>query len=315
MIRTTAVLEDNTIANGLSLEELKAKENEIRWFWTDFNLPDEKEIAELERFFGFHPLAVEDCVNRLQRPKIDYYEGYAFFVLHYLHTEKIQKKEINIFLADRYIVTFHSEKSDQVERAWKEITMGTVTKRWGPFYVFYLILDKTVDDFFPILYDLEDRINVLDEQRKMETLFEQLFQIRRQLLYLRHTIHPMQEIVMEILDSEHLIRHKTDRAYIKDIYDHLLKISEMIESTREITADIRENHLSINTHRTNRIIQVLTVITTIFMPLTLITGIYGMNFSNMPELKWKYGYFAVLIFMALLGTGLYQWFKRNGWLK
>jgi len=148
VIRTTAVLEDNTIATGLSLEELKAKENEIRWFWTDFNLPDEKEIAELERFFGFHPLAVEDCVNRLQRPKIDYYEGYAFFVLHYLHTEKIQKKEINIFLADRYIVTFHSEKSDQVERAWKEITMGTVTKRWGPFYVFYLILDKTVDDFF-----------------------------------------------------------------------------------------------------------------------------------------------------------------------
>jgi magnesium transporter len=166
----------------------------------------------------------------------------------------------------------------------------------------------------------QESINRLENQREyksenVERLLDQLFRARSQLLYLRQTINPMRDLVYRMLNSRHLIWMKSEQAYFMDIYDHLIKISDMIESNREVTSDIRDNYLSVSTHRTNRIMQVLTVITTIFMPLTFIAGVYGMNFEYMSELKWKYGYFLVLSVMISMGVGMYGWFKRKGWLK
>jgi magnesium transporter len=132
---------------------------------------------------------------------------------------------------------------------------------------------------------------------------------------LRHTIIPMRDLLYRMLNSHRLETIQGKKEYFADIYDHLLKLSEMIDANREMTADIRDSYISYNSHQTNRVMKVLTVITTIFMPLTFIAGIYGMNFEHMPELNWDYGYFFILSIMLLIGVGMYVWFKRKGWFR
>ncbi|MNY35478.1 Magnesium transport protein CorA [compost metagenome] len=149
----------------------------------------------------------------------------------------------------------------------------------------------------------------------MEELMSQVFNVRGRLLKLRRTIVPMRDLMYRILNSQHVQSNGEERIYFGDIYDHLLKLTDMIEVDREMTADLRDSYISLNSNRMNSIMKTLTVITTIFMPLTLIAGIYGMNFRVMPELDWKYGYFGVLLLMLVLGAGMVRWFRRSGWFK
>lgn len=182
----------------------------------------------------------------------------------------------------------------------------------------YQILDKIVDNYFPLVYEIEDILNDLDEnssQQTMESLLDRLYDTRHNLLALRHTINPMRDLVYRMLNSQRVSSQITNIEYFSDIHDHLLKLTEMIEANRELTTDIRDSYLSLNSHETNRVMKVLTVITTIFMPLTFIAGIYGMNFENMPELTWKYGYFSTLLLMLTIGVGMFLWFWKKGWFK
>jgi magnesium transporter len=175
-----------------------------------------------------------------------------------------------------------------------------------------------VDNYFPLVYKIEDTLSELDENskgRSMEILLEDLFDTRHDLLSLRHTITPMRDLVYRIINSQRLEELQERKEYFSDIHDHLLKLSEMIEANRELTQDIRDSYISINSHESNHVMKVLTVITTIFMPLTFIAGIYGMNFRFMPELSWKYGYFGALGFMFLVGSWMSLWFKKKGWFK
>lgn len=161
---------------------------------------------------------------------------------------------------------------------------------------------------------MEDTLNEIDQnskRRTMEALLEVLFDTRQDLLSLRHAITPMRDLVYRIINSQRLTGTKDRIEYYSDIHDHLLKLTEMIEANRELTMDIRDSYISINSHQTNHVMKVLTVITTIFMPLTFIAGIYGMNFQNMPELYLKYGYFMILFLMILVGLGMSLWFKKK----
>lgn len=149
----------------------------------------------------------------------------------------------------------------------------------------------------------------------MDVLLDDLFYTRHQLLSLRHTINPMRDLIYRILNSQRMTEMQGKMVYFSDIHDHLLKLTEMIEAARELTTDIRDSYISINSYQTNHVMKVLTVITTIFMPITFIAGLYGMNFQNMPELHWKYGYIACLIVMFIVTLGLCLWFKKKGWFK
>src|SRR5690606_26332677 len=180
------------------------------------------------------------------------------------------------------------------------------------------VLDEIVDNYFPIVEKIEDVLNDIDEnsnRRAMKLLLQDLYDTRHDLLSIRHVVSPMRDLLYRILNSERLKNIRPNMEYFSDIHNHLIKLSEMIEENRELTTDIRDSYLSLNAHQTNRIMQVLTLITTIFMPLTFIAGIYGMNFVNMPELEWEYGYFGTLIAMLLIGTGMFVWFKSKGWFK
>jgi len=201
---------------------------------------------------------------------------------------------------------------------WTILLSHKKIEKWDTYYVFYQILDKIVDNYFPLLYSLEDDLDKIEDNtqnKSMNALMEELFDARYSLLNLRHTVHPMRDLLYRMLNSHHLKGINARREYFSDIYDHLLKLSEMVMSNREITADIRDSYLSLNSHQTNNVMKVLTIITSIFSPLTFIAGIYGMNFEHMPELSWRYGYLFSLTFMIVLGVIMILWFKRKGWFK
>jgi len=318
MINFIGVTNEGTIEKELTFGNLIL--SKYKWFWVDFDEPTDEEIVHLSSTFHFHPLAIEDCVHRLQRPKLDYYDDHTFYVTHILREEnkEIIKEELNFFVGENYVVTFHRMPATEVTQVWNRLLFHKEPDKWDPFYVFYQILDKIVDNYFPLIYKIEDELDRIEDNtqnKSMNDLMTELFNIRYMLLNLRHTFNPMRDLLYRMLNSHHLIEIKDRRKYFSDIYDHLLKLTEMVMSNRDVTADIRDSYLSLNSHQTNNVMKVLTIITSIFSPLTFIAGIYGMNFENMPELTWKYGYYFAVGLMVVLGVSMYLWFKKKGWFK
>ncbi|WP_054955666.1 magnesium/cobalt transporter CorA [Paenibacillus dakarensis] len=318
MIRTLAVTRSHEAVVGLPLEELQLEKYE--WVWVDFNAPTPEESRMLDTYFHFHPLAVEDCLYILQRPKLDHYDDLQFLVLHALDPDHLEAVEVDFFLSPSLFVSFHKQTLREVDEAWERVC-ESVKKRHvksnGPTYSAYTVMDKLVDQYFPSLFAIEDELAEIDskgEQESIEELMHQVFEIRSKLLKLRRTVVPMRDLLYRVLNSQHVQKHG-HHAYFSNIYDHLLKLTDMIEVDREMTADLRDSYISLNSNRMNSIMKTLTVITTVFMPLTLITGIYGMNFDVMPELHWRMGYGLVLLLMFLLSVWMVLWFSRRGWFK
>jgi len=316
MISIIGVLPDDTLVTDVPVE--KETLEKFKWYWVDFSDPTPQEFNLLAAVFDFHPLAIEDCGILLQRPKLDYYDGYNFYVTHTVKEEEdeIIKEELDFFVGKNFVVTFHFEKSREVTQVWDRISQRAAVGDWDPYYVFYQILDKLVDTYFPLIYNLEGRLDVIEDNEKnqsMDELMEELFDIRHMLLHIRQTVNPMRDLLYRMLNSQHLTEIKKRREYFSDIYDHLLKVSELVSSNREITTDIRDSYLSMTSHQSNEVMKVLTIITSIFTPLTLISGIYGMNFQYMPELDDRYSYFIVLGIMLMIGLSLFFWFKKKGW--
>lgn len=320
IINFIGVTVDNQIEKDLDINHTDLSKYE--WIWVDFNEPTDEEIQHLTDTFHFHQLAIEDCVQEFQRPKLDYYHDYTFYVTHTVREEKdeIFKDELDLFVGEDFIVTFHSVPSIEVTKVWSDILSQEKADYWDPFYVFYEILDKIVDNYFPIIYRIEDEIekNIENtEHKSMDCLMNELFETRGRLLSLLHTVNPMRDLLYRMLNSHHLNLNRIEerKVYFSDIYDHLLKLAEMVMSNREVTADIRDSFLSLNSHQTNNVMKLLTIITSIFAPLTFIAGIYGMNFENIPELSWKYGYFSSIGVMVMIGGVMLLWFKKKGWFK
>ncbi|MFC5542778.1 MAG: magnesium/cobalt transporter CorA [Bacilli bacterium] len=315
MIYYIGITKEGHLEKGDSLNQILF--SGFKWFWVDFSEPTEEEIRYLSDTFHFHPLAIEDCVQDLQRPKLDYFNHYTFFITHTLREEngELIKEELDFFVGETFIVTFHKQPSVEVIKVWNELIAATSVQQWDPYYVFYEILDKIVDNYFPIVYKIEDELAKIIMQQTGIQPMNDLMETRNMLLKLLHSVNPMRDLLYRMLNSHHLNLNQIDerREYFSNIHDHLLKLSEMVMSNREVTADIRDSYISLNAHQTNNVMKVLTIITSIFAPLTFIAGIYGMNFRNIPELSWKYGYFATLFVMFLIGASMLLWFKRKGW--
>ncbi|GEN84046.1 putative metal ion transporter YfjQ [Sporosarcina luteola] len=315
MLQTMGLTTTNEMIFDFGIEEIK--ELSLQWYWVDFDRPSEEESELLFSFFDFHPLAIEDCLGRLQRPKMDYYDGYTFFVLHSICSEDLEAEELNMFLGENFIVTFHFGKLQEMDKALEMIL--TTSKTWdqGHKFVAYQIFDKVVDQYFPILYNIEDHLDEIEEELSPRTVhlsMDYVFEVRGDLLRLRRTIFPMRELLYRMLNSERLNFTGQELAYFSDVYDHLIRLGEMIDSNRELTADIRDSQLSINSNRMNSIMTTLTIISSIFIPLTFIAGVYGMNFDRMPELHWRYSYLLVIVIMAIIALSMIYWFKRKGWI-
>ncbi|WP_307253053.1 magnesium/cobalt transporter CorA [Croceifilum oryzae] len=314
MIRTLAIKKDGTLLLDIPLQQLN--DPQIKWYWVDFNAPSMEETSKLTDHFRFHPLAIEDCLHHLQRPKLDYYEGYQFLIIHALKGPHMKLEEVDLFVAENFLVSFHYANLEEIDCIWERIIQHPDLVQKGPVFLTYKLIDKLVDAYFPFAHRTEDQLNEIESKPRGSTtkaLIDQIFQIRRDLSKLRRTVVPMSDLLYRVINSERFIQGKDQRVHFQHIYNHLIKLSYVIESSREVTSDIRDNYLSLNSYRMNTIMTTLTVISAIFIPLTFIVGVYGMNFEHMPELKWRYGYFMILGFMTIVGLGMLAWFKRKGW--
>ncbi len=307
--------EDNKLIYDFPLKDIHIQS--FKWYWIDFDQPNDDEATLLSTFFQFHPLTIEDCLNRLQRPKLDFYDDYAFFVLHAINHETIQAEELNMYLGKNYVITFHYTIIQGLKNARERIVQNPDKWQQGHVFVAHQIIDKVVDEYFPVLHKIEDHLNDIEETLSPSTVhlsMDSVFDVRSSLLQLRRTISPMRELLHRIISSERIELSMNEQAYFSDISDNLLRQGDILESNRELTADIRDSQLSINSNQMNRIMMILTIVSSVFIPLTFIAGVYGMNFDFMPELNWRYGYIIVLIVMLVIGSSMLALFKYKGWL-
>jgi magnesium transporter len=311
---TFAVTKKNEPVENLTLEELKG--DDISWYWVNFENPTREEEKLLDTYFKFHPLTIESCLNGIERPKMDFYEKYLFAILHRIHPDTQKVEEVDVFVGENFIVSFHQESWDGFLKIQELVKTSKCMDKLSSIDVFHMIIDELVDGYFPLMHNLEDEITDLEDNNdnlSTSELKKQVFAIRRRLTHMQKTIFPMRDLVYRIMNSTRIEKMEHHKIYFNDVYDHLIKLADLLLTNREITADIRDSYISSSADDMNRMMMKLTIITSIFMPLTLIAGIYGMNFVHMPELSGKYSYYIVLIGMGVLSVIMYTWFKKKGW--
>ncbi|OZI12308.1 magnesium and cobalt transport protein CorA [Bacillaceae bacterium SAS-127] len=315
MIRTCVLTKDGELIYDLPLQQINKEE--LEWCWVDFAEPTDEEQQLFSQAFQFHPLAIEDCLDQLVgRPKLDFYDQYYFFLVHTVDPNTYKAREVDVFVNERMIVTFHNISAPELNYVWEELK-GVEKLRQGPVFILHRLIDRFVDEFFPLVYQIEDQLNRVDEETDNYSgneLIDRLFDIRHDMAKLRQSIFPMRDLVYRVLNSTRLEFMNDHQIYFRDVYDHLLKLAEMLESYRDFSSDLRDNYVSVNSNKMNNIMMTLTVITTIFMPLTFIAGIYGMNFNYMPELQHRYGYYIVIGMMFIIALFMAFMFNKKGWL-
>jgi magnesium transporter len=294
--------------------------------WINVNgLHDVDLLQKFGEHFGFHPLALEDVLNTGQRPKIEDYDDHEFIVVKELRWQGgLEVEQISMFLGRRYVITLQEFPGDPFNPVRERIRKGKGRiRKMGPDYLAYALIDATVDEFFPILEKFGERIEDLEaevvENPTRETL-QEIHRVKRELLIMRRAAWPEREVINGLQRGEsHLIRKET-KIYLRDCYDHTIQIMDMIETYRDLTASMMDVYLSSISNRMNEIMKVLTIIATIFIPLTFIVGVYGMNFNpesgpwNMPELNWYWGYPVVWLVMLVIALGLLYIFWKREWL-
>jgi len=279
-------------------------------------------IEQIGKHYNLHPLVLEDILNIRQRPKIEYFDDYIFIVLKMLSYNEVLKEidaeQVSIILGSNFVFTFQERKGDLFDTIRNRLrnNIGIIRKSSSD-YLLYSLIDVIVDNYFLILEkigvrieDIEDKILLNPSPEVIRTIHN----LKNSLIELRKTVWPLREILSNLYKGEsELIKDKTS-VYFRDVYDHTIQIIDTIETLRDIVSGLLDVYLSSISNRMNEIMKVLTIIATIFIPLTFIAGVYGMNFKFMPELEWKMGYPMVLLVMFLSAIGMLIYFKRKKWL-
>jgi len=290
--------------------------------------PDALQLGELGARFGLHPLALEDVANTGQRPKLDPYEGNLFVTLGMptLESGQLQVAEISLFLGPDFVISICENAHDPFVEVRKRLLNGGGRLRQHTVdFLFYALIDTVVDHAYPVLEEMGETIEALEVElldRPDRDLLGRLHAIKRELILLRRQMWPARDLLAQVMRTDLPLLHPETLGYFRDAHDHAVQIIDLIESYRDITASLLDVYLSSMSHRLNDIMRVLTVITTVFMPLTFIAGVYGMNFvANehswwaMPEIRTTYGYPVVILTMAVIAGGMLGLFRRYGWLK
>ena len=283
-------------------------------------------IKTIGNVFELHPLALEDVLNKGQRPKIDEYDDLLFCIM----TMPVEIndstviEQVSIFLGENYVISFHTGSHDPFESLRNRLRKksGRIRQQKADF-ILYCILDLIIDQGYPILENFGDDIENIEDRllnsTTNKTTLAEIHRIRRELLLLRRNLWPQREVINNLLRSESSLIRESTLPYLRDCYDHTIQIIELIENYREMAASLIDVYLSSSTQRLNEIMRVLTMIATIFIPLTFVVGLYGMNFSHpdspwaMPELHWYYGYPMIWGVMIAIVVGMVFYFKRKDW--
>jgi magnesium transporter len=289
--------------------------------WVDLEAPTPDEAEVLTRVFSLHPLAIEDCWHEPQHPKIDDYGDYLFLVVHGVRYDsergQFETHELNVFLGANYLVTFHSFHSRSVEAVKGNVRRNPHVMGRSMDFVLHQIVDRLIDNYFPKLEIIEDKIDEVEGavlgNPKPEHV-TRIFDLRRSVSHLKRIATQEREVLGQISRGDFPQVHEKAQVYFKDIYDHLFRIVEAADNHRETLSVLVQVYVSMVSNQLNHTMRILTVIATMMLPLTVITGIYGMNFDFMPELRWRFGYPLVLIAMAVVSATMLLAFRRRKWL-
>ncbi len=290
--------------------------------WIDVQgLGDEQVLRQVAQAFGLHDLALEDVVNTPQRPKIEPYDDYLFIVARMPRpeaSERFDSEQLSIFLGPGYVLSFQERYGDILDPVRERIRAGKGwIRRQASDYLTYALLDTVIDYYYPLLESLGEMLAELEEEaldRPNPATLRRASHARVDLLHLRRILWPQREALRSLSRDEHPLISSTVQTYLRDCHDHSVQISEVVDSYREIVAAIASTYLTMVGNRTNEVMKVLTIMASIFIPLTFMAGVYGMNFQYMPELHFHYAYPAIWLAMAAVALGMLIYFHRKGWL-
>ena len=295
--------------------------------WADFAAtPPEEDEPILRKTFNFHPLAIDDALQESHVPKIDDWGQYLYIVLHAIvldHSQgvEIDTRELDIFIGKNYIVTHHDEPIAAIDHLWDMVQRDPRQFKQGLDNILYHIADEVVASYMPVVEELDLEIDKVEEQLfdhpEPDTL-EQIFGLKRAVLHLRRILGPQREVLNKLARNEYQAIDAQARVYFRDVYDHLVRMYDISESVRDLVSGTLDTYLSVTNNRMNEVMKTLTVITTLFMPLSFVAGFFGMNFflPEIPISSWmSRGMFAlVIVTMILLPIIMFGWIRRRGWM-
>lgn len=279
-------------------------------------------IEKIGKHFNLHPLLLEDVMNTGQRAKIEDFDSYVFVVAKMLsydqETRSVQMEQVSLVLGKNYVISFQERPGDVFEAIRERVRKGKGRiRKGGADYLIYALLDAMVDGYFLVLERMGDIIESAEEELTInpapQTL-ETIRMLKREMVILRRFVWPLREVIGGLHRGESALIQKATGIYLRDVYDHTIQVMDTIESLRDMVSGMLDVYLSSMSNKMNEVMKVLTIFAAIFIPLTFIAGIYGMNFESMPELGWQWGYRMVLIVMGGIATGLLCHFRRKRWL-
>lgn len=279
-------------------------------------------IEKIGKNFDFHPLLLEDILNTEQRPKIEDFDTHIYLVLKMLYyddkTNEINSEQVSIIFGQNYVISFQEKEVDVFNPIRERIRTGKGRiRKMGADHLAYSLIDAIVDGYFIILEKLGENIEDVEEKMMANPTPETLHAIhrlKRKMISLRKSVWPLREVVNALERSDSSLIQDNTRIYLKDVYDHTIQVIDTVETFRDMLSGMLDVYLSSISNKMNEIMKVLTIIATIFIPLTFIAGVYGMNFENMPELKWQWGYPAIWSVMLFIGILMLAYFRKKKWL-
>ncbi|HUW50998.1 MAG TPA: magnesium/cobalt transporter CorA [Sulfuricella sp.] len=278
-------------------------------------------LQQIGDCFGLHPLVLEDIMNADQRPKMEDFGDYVFIVLKMLSFDRhgsIVAEQLSLVVGQNFLLSFRERESDIFNPIIERIKNAKgLIRKGGTDYLAHALLDAVVDHYFVALEKVEEEIDRLEEDVIADATpktLQRIHKLRRELIFLRKAVLPFRSVISSLERGESPFFKQASRIYLRDIYDHTIHIIDSLETFRDLATGLLDIYLSSVSNRMNAVMRVLTVIATIFMPLTFLAGLYGMNFKHMPELEWRWGYPAILLLMATVGIGMQVYFRKKKWL-
>jgi magnesium transporter len=295
--------------------------------WVDFQgNPPEQDEPILRQVFGFHPLAIDDALQESHVPKLDDWHDYLYIVLHALHLDwqaddPIQTLELDIFLGKNYLVTHHDQPIETLDKVWVNVHRADRHIKSGLDYLLYRIIDELVAGYFPIIEQMDDAIDVTEDQvfsQPTSQTLERIFTMKRAVLHMRRIIGPQREVLNRLARDDFAVIDSHERIYYRDVYDHMVRILDFIETLRDLVSGALDTYLSVINNRMNDIMKTLTVITTLFMPISFIASFFGMNYfapaANLSQWTTLPSFWFTLFLILLLPAMMFLWIRRRGWL-
>ncbi|HEX9901581.1 MAG TPA: magnesium/cobalt transporter CorA [Acidobacteriota bacterium] len=316
--------QDNFVEKqAVSVEECRPfrKTSTITWINVD-GVHEPEVIQHLGECYGIHPLILEDIMTTSQRPKLEDLGDYLFLVVRMMtnHRGRDEEKfeQVSLVVGSNFVLSFQEDVGDVFDQVRDRIRKGKGQMRsQGPDYLAYALLDAVVDGYYGELERVGDEIEVLEDEILKDpkpTTLQQVHRLKRDMIFLRKSIWPLREVIGRLERRESPLIKESTALFLKDVYDHAVQVIDTVETFRDMLSGMLDTYLSSASHRMNEIMKVLTIIATIFIPLTFIVGIYGMNFKFMPELEWRWGYLVIWALIAVVAVIMLSYFKRKKWL-